>query len=152
MKIRVELVDDLREDELIIRCREENDTIKAIRDYAVEQAAKKVEITFYKDNREFFFSPDEVLFFETRGEEVCAHTADEVYTVKYRLYELEQMLSRKFVRVSKSAILNVEHVYSVTRNLTASSLVNFNTGNKGVYVSRHYYHRLRERLSERSKL
>lgn len=151
VKIRIEVVDSLTEDEVLIRCCRVNETVQNIQKYALEQATTGTKITFYKENQEFFFPLDEVLFFETEGESIRAHTANDAYLIKYRLYELEQILPRHFVRAAKSTIVNINRVYSVTRNLTASSLVNFTGSHKHIYVSRHYYQQLRQRLDEKSK-
>lgn len=150
MKIRIEAVNDLVEDEVLIRCGRIDDTIQKIHQYILEQYQAGSKITFYKQNQEFYFPLDEVLFFETEGEHIYAHTADDAYRIKYRLYELEQILPRNFVRAAKSTIVNIMQVYSITRNITASSLVQFIDSHKQVYVSRYYYQELRQRLNERS--
>lgn len=77
------------------------------------------------------------------------HTKKDVYQTKYRLYELEELLSGSFIRVSKSTILNVSHVLSIKKNLTASSEVWFEGTHKQVYVSRNYYKQLKQRLEEK---
>lgn len=59
------------------------------------------------------------------------------------------MLPSYFLRVSKSTILNTREVYSITRNLTAASLVEFSGTHKKVYVSRSYYKALKLLLDER---
>lgn len=151
VKIRIEIVEDSAAEEVVIRCCKADETVRNIQQYVLEQLASGTKITFYKENQEFFFPLDEVLFFETEGENIYAHTANDAYQIKYRLYELEQILPRHFVRAAKSTIVNITQVYSITRNLTASSLVNFTGSHKHVYVSRHYYQQLRERLSERSR-
>jgi DNA-binding LytR/AlgR family response regulator len=56
------------------------------------------------------------------------------------------------MRVSKSAILNLNMVYSVEKNITASSLVRFMGTDKLVYVSRIYYKAMKQRLDERRHL
>lgn len=150
MKIRIEVVNDLAEDEVLIRCGRVDDTIQKIHQYVLEQSLSGSKITFYKQNQEFYFPLDEVLFFETEGEHIYAHTANDAYRIKYRLYELEQILPRNFMRAAKSTIINIMQVYSITRNLTASSLVQFIDSHKQVYVSRYYYQELRQRLNERS--
>ena len=151
MKIRIELTDDSSEDEVLIRCKRIDETIQKIHQYVLEQSRSSSKITFYKKNQEFYFPLDEVLFFETEGENIYAHTSDDVYLIKYRLYELEEILPRQFVRAAKSAIVNITQVYSITRNLTASSLISFINSHKHVYVSRYYYRELQQRLNERSK-
>jgi len=150
VKIRIELVDNLAEDELLIRCNRVDETIKNIQQYALEQSMSKAKIIFYKNKQEFYFPLDDVMFFETEGEHIYAHTADDAYLIKYCLYELEEILPKQFVRVAKSTIVNIIQVYSVTRNLTASSLINFVKSHKHVYVSRFYYRELKQRLNERS--
>ncbi|MEI6580315.1 MAG: LytTR family DNA-binding domain-containing protein [Eubacteriales bacterium] len=151
MKIRIEIVEDSAEDEILIRCRQVNDTIQKIHKYALEQASSSPKITFYKKNQEFYFPLDNVLFFETEGENIFAHTIDDAYLIKYRLYELEEILPRHFVRAAKSTIVNILQVFSITRNITSSSPINFINSHKHVYVSRYYYQQLRQRLNERSK-
>lgn len=150
MKIRIETVEGLPEDEVIIRCGRVDDSIKRIHDYIKQQSLLQTGFTFYKQNKEYYFPLEEVLFFETDDERVYAHTADDAYLIKYRLYELEQLLPRCFVRASKSTIVNSRLVYSIERNLTSSSLLKFVNSHKQVYVSRHYYKQLKQRLNERT--
>ena len=54
-----------------------------------------------------------------------------------------------FMRVSKSTILNTEHIYSISRNFTASSVVAFDGTHKQVFVSRYYYKPLISKLEEK---
>lgn len=82
---------------------------------------------------------------------INAHTAEKLYVTDYKLYELEESLPGNFMRISKSAIVNLDHIYSITRNLTASSLVEFYGTLKKVYVSRNYYKALVERLGEKRR-
>jgi DNA-binding LytR/AlgR family response regulator len=150
MKVRVEFVDGLAEDEVLIRCAGVDDAVRKIQRYLSEQSLSDSKITFYKQNQEFYFPLSKVLFFETEGEHIYAHTAEDAYRIRYRLYELEKMLPRYFVRAAKSTIVNLTQVYSVTRNLTAPSLIQFIGSHKQVYASRYYSRELRRRLSERS--
>ena len=97
-----------------------------IRDrYIKDLSEQNLQIDLYKDNEEFYFSVEDILFFETEQESVYAHTIQDSYLIKHRLYELEKMLPGYFIRSSKSTIINSKQVYSITRNLTASSLVTF---------------------------
>lgn len=150
MKIRIEINDDSTEDEVLIRCSRVDETIQKIHQYVLEQSLLSSKITFYKKNQEFYFPLDDVLFIETEGERIYAHTINDAYLIKYRLYELEEILPRHFMRAAKSTIVNIKQVYSITRNLTASSLINFINSYKHVYVSRYYYREIQHRLNERS--
>ena len=150
MKVRIELVDNLAEEEVLIRCGQEDDRIDKIHQFILEQSFSEIKIVFYKENQEFHFPLNDVLFFETEGEHVYAHTITDAYQIKYRLYELEEILPKCFVRVAKSTIINIIQVYSVTRNLSSSSLIQFINSHKQVYVSRYYYKQMRQCLNERS--
>lgn len=94
---------------------------------------------------------EEILFFETESKLVYAHTRDNVLETEYKLYELEELLPGFFMRISKSAIVNLNHIYSIARNLTSSSVVEFAQSHKQVYVSRNYYKALVERLAEKRR-
>ena len=107
------------------------------------------EISFFKENTEYFVKLSAVLFFETDGREVHAHTAAEVYRTPRRLYELEELLPKSFMRISKSTILNLQQVGSLERTLSAACTVSFANTHKQVYASRRYYPALRHRLEER---
>ena len=93
----------------------------------------------------------EILFFETEGKSVRAHTAEKMYEADHKLYQLEESLPGYFMRISKSAIVNLNGIYSITRNLTAASAVEFYGTIKKVYVSRSYYKALIERMGEKRK-
>lgn len=150
MKIRIEIEDGIKEDELVIKCRELTSSIQKLQQYVLEQVSSVPKITFYKQAEEYYFSLEQVLFFETNQDRVYAHTKDDVYQIKYRLYELEEILPLEFTRVAKSTIINMKHIFSIKRNITAASLVRFHNSHKQVYVSRSYYKILKERLEERS--
>ncbi len=149
MKIRIEIDENLTENEVLIRGSSLTEEIAAVQQAVTEVIARKQTLTFYKNETEYYIPLDEILFFETEGARISAHTSTDVYMVKYKLYELEQILPRNFIRVSKSTILNVSKVYSVERNLTASSIVQFTGSHKQVYVSRNYYKTLKTGLEEK---
>ena len=146
MKLRIEIADDLAENEIVIRCREIDDEIQRLQRVISETASDRQQMLFYQEEKECYLSLQKILFFETSGNTLEAHTAEDVFNVKYRLYELERMLPSYFMRVSKSTILNVREVYSITKSLTASSLVEFQGTHKKVYVSRNYYKALKTML------
>ena len=149
MKIKIEIEEALEEDEVLIRCRALTEEISAIQRAVSEAAAATQRFVFYKGNTEYYLMLDEILFCETEEKGISAHTRADAYQIRYKLYELEDMLPGFFMRVSKSTILNTNHIYSINRNLTASSLVAFTDTHKQVYVSRYYYKPLISKLEEK---
>lgn len=95
-------------------------------------------------------NPQDVLFFETDQNVIYAHTRDKAYETRYRLYELEEVLPHRFMRISKSSIANTKEISAIEKNFTSSRKTSFFNTQKVVYVSRKYYPILKEKLSERS--
>ncbi|MCL1917502.1 MAG: LytTR family transcriptional regulator [Peptococcaceae bacterium] len=149
MKLRIEISDGLPENEVIIRCGRVDNTVQKLQAYIQSLSAPK--LIFYKEQQEFYFPLDEILFFETDSEHVYAHTVNDAFRVKHRLYELETLLPHVFVRAAKGIIVNTSCIYAISRNLTSSSQVRFAGSHKQVYVSRHYYKALKEKMSERNQ-
>jgi len=149
MKVKIEIEEDLSENEVIIKCSKLNDNIQKIKQMLSEVTFNDINLSFYKNDEECYISLNDILFFETNNNCLEAHTSKDVYKIKYRLYELEEILSKEFIRVSKSAIINLRNVFSISHGLSSSSLVKFYNSHKQVYVSRHYYKYLRVILKER---
>jgi len=151
MKVKIDIDESLKEDEIIIRCSKLDEKTQKVYDALMNITKESKHLMLYKGNVEYYFPLEDILFFETTDNCVSAHTVNSVYETTYRLYELEELLPGHFMRVSKSTILNLNHIYSISRNLTASSEVQFMNTHKQVYVSRYYYKSLKTRLEEKRK-
>ncbi len=150
MKVTIELIDDLTTDEVLIRCKKRNYKIDKLVSYI--RQLDKINISFYKDDMEYFIDVNDILFFETTENSISAHTMNEIYKVKYKLYELEERLPYNFVRISKSTIVNINYIYAIEKNITSSSLIKFQGTHKQVYVSRLYNKVLKEHMKERKSI
>ncbi len=149
MKVKIEIDESLQEEEILIRCPALNDSVTEIYQELSRLEHSNQKLVLFQGNKEFYIPIQEILFFETTDCCICAHTANEMYQIKLRLYELEELLPGEFMRVSKSTILNLNHIYSITRNLTASSAVELLHSHKQVYVSRYYFKALKCRMDDK---
>jgi DNA-binding LytR/AlgR family response regulator len=147
LKLRIEVVEGLDEDEVTIRCSRVGDSVQKLEMYI--NSLSRPKIIFYKGQQEFYMPIEEIFFFETDSELVYAHTANDAFKVKLRLYELETILPQSFTRAAKGTIVNTSHIYSISRNLASPSQIRFTGTHKHVYVSRHYYQALKVRMNER---
>lgn len=148
MKVVINVDENCIEDEVVITCRRLDENIMNIQKNINNLNNQSLTLELMKEGKEFYIDVQEILFFETDNDTVMAHTANDIFITKNRLYELEKILPWYFSRISKSAILNVKKVYAITKNLTSSSLVEFRETPKQVYVSRAYYKPLRSKLEE----
>lgn len=146
MKVRIELDDSLEQVEVIIRSSQLGPELECIQQ-ALQQVSRP-SLVFYKGSSEYFLSLSDILFFETDGTKIFAHTGDDAYEVKMKLYELEDCLPAYFCRVSKSTIANSKAIYSLDKSFSGTSRISFYQTHKEVHVSRHYYHLLKEKLRE----
>lgn len=147
MKIRIEICED-GDEEIIVRCRTRDEKISRI-ESALEGIVKsRRELTLSIGNTEYYVPVSDILFFETDGGRVCAHTADRMYTAPYKLFELENILPSSFVRISKSSIANVMRISSLSRELVGNGEITFTRSDKKTYFSRGYYKILRDRIEE----
>lgn len=93
----------------------------------------------------------QILFIEATGHQVAAHTIDKVYRVPRSLSAVGVELPTHFMRVAKSAIVNTQQVYSLTKTLTGN-LIAFHNSPKQLYASRRYYHDLKQCLEQKGLL
>lgn len=107
---------------------------------------KDCNLLFYKNSKEVYIDIYDILFFETDLNRISAHTKNDVYFVKEKLYELEKLLPNSFIRVSKSTIVNKKHIYSINKNVTQPGIITFNNTYKKTSVSRMYFKKLKEEL------
>lgn len=152
MKLRIEVDEQYAENEVIIRCSSITPEIVRLQQIIKQNDTQLSHFAVYKQDTEYYVLFDDILFFETDSGIVQVHTRKNVYETKLKLYELENMLPTNFLRISKSAIVNCSQIYSVCRNLTASSLIQFQDTHKQIYVSRAYYKLLKSKLEEKSLL
>lgn len=146
MKIRIELEDNLIENEVVIHCKELNEEVSKIQQAISSITSKNQKFIFFKGDAEYYLSLEEILFFETDGNGIIAHTKMDMFETKQKLYELERMLPGYFLRISKSAICNIDNIYSITKGISSNSVIQFQDTHKQVYVSRRYYKVLKDSM------
>ena len=149
MRVRVERIDDGKPEEVVICCREITPEVESIIRRISQIDQHRQVPSFFKGDDQVYLSLREILFFETDSERVYAHTSDNAYEVGLRLYELDAMLPGYFVRVSRSAIVSILHVFSIQKGLTRVNLISFRQSHKEVYGSRMYSQVLFSKMNER---
>ena len=145
MKIRIELSDS---DEIVIRCREQNEKVYALRSAIEDMMRGENEIMLTIGATEHFVPKNDVLFFESSEGKVYAHTIDKIYKAPYKLFELELMMPPSFVRISKSAIVNITHIESMRREIVGNGELTFKGCDKRLYFSRNYFKLLQYKIEE----
>ncbi len=151
LKVKIDLNADTAETMVTIQAPELTAEVEEIYRQLQELSERPNQLECYKNELTYYLNLDDILFLETEGRQVVAHTKGNSFSVNYKLYELEKLLSWQFMRVSKSTILNLKQVYALTRSIS-NCQVHFRDSYKVVYVSRRYYHNLSDKLNERRSL
>ena len=138
---------DLSNPEVTIEYRDLTENVKRVSDFvrSVDQS-----ITCRKNDEEFSISVNDIFYVESVDKKAFVYCESEVYQSGLRLIELEEVLAHAgFVRVSKSAILNVEKLRGV-KNLANSKLEALLVNDERICVSRKYLKDIREVLLRRN--
>lgn len=149
MKFTLKQDETLEENEFVVTHNGDSKTIAALYDFLLNQRVSSHHLELFLDEEIIYYDPDDLIFFETSDNVIYAHSHTEAFVTRYKLYELEKLLPNNFIRISKSTICNIDHIYSINRNITSSGLVKFKNTNKQVYVSRMYYQNLKIQLERR---
>lgn len=151
VKVKLELDPDQKETEITIHAGQLTPEIERIYQQLQMDSDHPDQIEGMMDNTSYYLSINDILFFETDAKQVMAHMTRNAYFVKYKLYELENLLGGQFMRISKSTILNLDQIYAITKSIS-NCQIKFHDSYKTVYVSRRYYRDLNDRLKERRAL
>lgn len=143
MKIIIEECNPGEEDQIIIRCKELDENIlKVISELKLGQ--KK--LAGIKDGNITMVEPANVYYFEGVDNKVFMYCKQNVYETKLKLYEIEEEYKNtNYLRASKSVILNVSKIKSISPAYSGRFEALLFNGEK-VVISRQYVPELKKKL------
>ena len=143
MKITFEKIDEEQEDEIIVRSSQQNPELMHA---LATLGSKELIFTAYKGEEIFRIAPEEIFYVEAVERNTFIYCEDEVLEIKYKLYEVEEMLTpHNFFRISKSMLVNLLQIRSFAPAATGRLKAVMKNGEK-VLISRHYVVELKELL------
>lgn len=103
-------------------------------------------ISGIKDEKVELIEQDDLIRVYANSEKVFAVTDKGEYTLRLRLYEMEEILDgKRFVRISNSEIINLKKVENFDLNFTGTICVRLTNGTI-TYVSRRYVSKIKSIL------
>lgn len=143
MKIIIEECKPGEEDQIIIRCREMNENLLRI---ISELKAGQKKLTGIKDGVITMIDPANVYYFEGVDNKVFLYCKQNVYEIKQKLYEIEEEFKDTyFFRASKSVILNIKKIKSISPAYSGRFEALLFNGEK-VVISRQYVPEFKKKL------
>ena len=91
------------------------------------------------------FSVDDIYMVRVQEKVLVVYCKDKKYVSKKRLYEMEESLGNDFLRISKSTIINLNHVKNVIPSFKGVMYLNLKNGSSGV-ISRKFLPEFKRRL------
>lgn len=109
-----------------------------------EQQNKELTITGKHKDKIYVIEPSDIYLFYSQNRKVYASTKKQTIEVKKTLYALEEELDQSvFVRISKSAIVNIKHISTIEVTFNGSLMVKFDNGMQEI-ISRRYVAKVKE--------
>lgn len=143
MKVRIENVKSRDNEQILIQCYRVNDELLEIIDFI---KSREDQLSGYEDTRIYQISLRDIYYFEGVDNKVYAYLKDQVYEIKNKLYELEDLYKkRKFFRCSKSVLINLLKIECVKPALNGRFTAKLLNGEQ-VIISRQYVPDLKKTL------
>ncbi len=142
MKVSIKKILNKEEERVIIECVEITSEIRDIHSYIQSKGTELSGVIEGEYRKKFRL--EDVYYFEALDEKVFAYTKEQVYEVKMRLYEVEKAFENyHFIRCSKSVILNLMLLDSISPALNGRFFAHMKNGEK-LMISRQYAPHLKQ--------
>ena len=142
MKVNFIKNTQLADDLIILEAQQKNDIIDSIIG-DIESTISAVEC--FIDGQKLIQPILSCTRFISSNKKVFGYTTDNEFTVKYRLYQLEELLPKQFVRISNTEIINSRAIKHLELTTTGIILVHFKNGEQ-TSSSRRYIKKIKEKL------
>ena len=142
MKVKVRQVSLYEDEEALISAVELTDDIKSAIDI-LENNCRVVPVI--SDSKTIMLKTDAIYYIESVDKRTYVYTKENCYETRYSLYELEDILSFYFLRVSKAMIINIRKIRAVKAELNGRMRADLLNGEQ-ITISRAYVKELKGKL------
>lgn len=99
----------------------------------------------YDEATTVMLKTEKIYYVESVDKRTYIYTKEGCYETKYRLYELEELFNRNFLRSAKAMIINIRKIKSVKSEFNGRMTAELLNGEQ-VIIARNYVKDLKERL------
>lgn len=143
MKVEVQIDNSCTEPKVIILTDKMTEEVNQIMQRISEEPSDI--IAGFCNEQVTILDPLEIIRFYSETGKIYAQTSTETYLVRLRLYEIENRLSKNFVRISNSEIINLKKVKGFDLSFTGTICATLANG-LVTYVSRRYVSKIKKVL------
>jgi|SRR5690625_139482 len=144
--MEVELIINQSEEKerIVIHAKEITADLQSIINF-IDETLHKTIIYGQKNDELYPLNDETIVRFYTENKAVYAEDIHRKYKVNKRLYELEKILPRQFVRISQSEIINITFIKKLKQEMNGLIKISFKN-EEFTYSSRRYLKSIKEAL------
>ena len=143
MLTKITKTDKSQPETVEIHCHKISDEVKEIVAFV---KSRQGQLTGTLDERQFEIPVGDIFYIEAVDNKTFMYTQSKVYETKQKLYELEELLrDKRFLRISKSALLNLMKISSIKPALNGRFTAVLRSGEE-IVISRKYVPQFKKAL------
>lgn len=144
MQVEIKLEENIDKPKIVIYTNEITDEITELAN-RLSNTTTRI-IVGIKDEKSYLLKPDEVFRFYSENQKVYAACEKLTFLVKHRLYEIEETFENtSFIRVSNSAIVNVDKISNLEISFNGTMTLKLKNGTTE-FASRRYIGKIKKYL------
>ena len=150
IKVCTNISSDYEDIEIVINAPEKNEQVQRLENYLISETTKTIQkIIGMQGNNIFVLNILDIMMFYSEEKNNFCKTKNGIYKIKEKLYYLEEMLPHNdFIRISNSAIININNVKYFNTSIVGRMVVKFKDGSEEA-VSRRRTSEIMKFLNER---
>ena len=143
MEYEIEISSKIKSPYVVIHTNEITDEIQNL--IKILKSEPRNVLTLKDGDRFSVISLNDIYMVCVEEKDVVVYCEAKKYISNKRLYELEELLGNDFLRISKSTIINLNHVKNVVPSFKGVMYLNMKNGSSGI-ISRKYLPEFKRRL------
>lgn len=136
------ILDKTREEEILIYAHQKTSLIDEIERMAAERPSQLVG---YLEDEIVRLELNDIYCFTLESGKLYAYCDNQKYMIKARLYAVEEMLDKNFIKINQSSIANISKIGKFDASISGTLQVIFKNGHTD-YVSRRNIKSVKERF------
>ncbi|MGG0741633.1 LytTR family DNA-binding domain-containing protein [Niallia taxi] len=142
MEIEVKIDSAYKEPKVIIITDKITNEVKSLMD----KISENKKLTVFSEEEAIIVEADEIIRIYSENKKVYVQTNHSIYSIRMRLYELEEkLILNQFIRISQSELINRNQIVSMDISLTGTIGVLLKNDIK-TFASRRYVSKIKKQL------
>lgn len=146
MKVECKISSDCKEPFAMIHTNKMTPAIGEAISILEKEGAEASSLIAVREGKTYFIEPESLELVRTEGREIiCYDRQKNRYVLNKPLYEMENILGKRFVRISKSVIVHIRRISHVEAGFNGTMKLVMKNGMED-YISRSFRKSFKERL------